>query len=178
MSSTDTRSGGTSFRLGAMGELKSEAKAGLEDVGREARNAAGDYTARAAEQLDAISQGILAGAARIAEREGWGGQSLRSAADRISNFAQAVRTKSAGDLVADARDMAGSNPGVFYAACAAAGFALGRFMTASSESRGDGDYVASGMGYDETSGASEFGRPAEGDEFGRSAQESYGARDV
>lgn len=64
---------------------------------------------------------------------------LTAVAGGVSTAANTLRDRSVSDIVADVRALARRNPGAFAAGAAVAGFALARFLRASSEQRRNDD---------------------------------------
>lgn len=111
-------------------QIQQAAEPAMKDAKQGAEKQARKYKDRAAEQLRVLSEGVRSGAERIEGELDWAGKPLHAAADRMNSLADRLATRSGGALMRDVEDMARANPGLFYAACAAAGFAAARFLTA------------------------------------------------
>jgi len=83
----------------------------------------------AAEELGALAGGIRRSAAEWDDqRHAWVKQYLGNAADGLDRFSDTLRERDLGAFIADAEGIARRHPAVFAACCAAAGFALTRFL--------------------------------------------------
>jgi hypothetical protein len=83
----------------------------------------------AAEELGALAGGIRRSAAEWdGERHAWVKRYLGNAADGLDRFSATLRERDLGTFVADAEAIARRHPALFVACCAAAGFALTRFL--------------------------------------------------
>jgi hypothetical protein len=115
------------------------------DGAADARERVADAAKRQAESLyrDASSSAAEASAAigdAAATLESSGHETLSQAAaalsDRVRTFSTYLEDRSLEDLVGDARRLAQRNPGLFIAGGVALGFALSRFLKASSADAG------------------------------------------
>jgi hypothetical protein len=141
-----------------MGRLGGEAVAGLssaaQEAKRQAREAAGSLASQATEQVrDLADRQVGAGAdlvAQIAESFRSAADSLeqgvpqlaglaRDAADRIDEFSESVRERSAVDLARMTAEFARRRPALLFGAAAIGGFLLVRLFTAPTETADDFD---------------------------------------
>jgi hypothetical protein len=83
----------------------------------------------AAEQLGALAGGIRRSAEGWDDqRHAWVKQYLGDAADGLDRFSRTLGEKDLGAVLSDAEALARRHPALFAACCAAAGFALTRFL--------------------------------------------------
>ncbi|MGB3627264.1 MAG: hypothetical protein WA989_15635 [Henriciella sp.] len=111
-------------------ETKDVAKAKASEFKDKADREARSRTETAGERLERVSRSLDRSADDLENDEEWAADALHTAAGQLSNFAQSIKGKSLSSMAGDARTLARKDPGLFYGACAAAGLALGRFMTA------------------------------------------------
>lgn len=91
------------------------------------------YRATAADQLDTLQQGARSAASALQGNDSLGlSHYLGEAAECMGKFAEQIRQESAEDLLQRGARLARDNPGLFLAGSVAAGFALSRFLRASS----------------------------------------------
>lgn len=90
------------------------------------------YRDTAAEQLESLEEGARSAAADMQEHDTLGlSQYLTQAAEYVGEFANQVRHESAESLLQRGAQLARSNPALFLAGSVAVGFAVSRFMRAS-----------------------------------------------
>lgn len=108
------------------------AKEKVEQQAEKARAAGETGKARAAEEIDRLSDAAEA-AAEAYERDGGDGMAAyaHSLSDSMSQFADRLRERSVEDLAQDARRIARDNPTAFLLGSVAVGVGLSRFFKAS-----------------------------------------------
>ncbi|WP_085664864.1 hypothetical protein [Pseudomonas sp. B5(2017)] len=90
------------------------------------------YRDNAADQLDSLEEGARSAAAALQGNDSLGlSQYLNQAAECVGEFAEQVRHESAESLLQRGAQLARSNPALFLAGSVAIGFAVSRFMRAS-----------------------------------------------
>lgn len=90
------------------------------------------YRDTAADQLDSLEEGARSAAAALQDNDSFGlSQYLTHAAQCVGEFAEQVRHESAESLLQRGAQLARSNPALFLAGSVAVGFAVSRFMRAS-----------------------------------------------
>jgi hypothetical protein len=105
---------------------KEDTKEKARTLGREAEQVGKTV---AAEQLGALAGGIRKSAEGWDDqRHAWVKQYLGDAADGLDRFSSTLREKNLGAFLTDAEALARRHPAMFAACCAAAGFALTRFL--------------------------------------------------
>lgn len=132
-STTSTSSSGSSIKsdaaeLGARAgdRLASEADARKGMVGEQLRQLSG--------AIDAAGNSLGEG-----QSPQWVSQGLQSLSQSVSRFAEQIETRDARALAGDVQQFARSNPALFLAGCAAAGFAAARVLRAgASDTAGSG----------------------------------------
>jgi hypothetical protein len=112
------------------GEITEQAKAKAKDVAHSGQAAAAD-------QLQHLAEGVRRSADNFDEEQAWIKQGLSTAAESLERFSSTLRDRDLGDLMHEAEDAARRHPVIFAAACAAAGFALVRFLKSSSRDMAD-----------------------------------------
>lgn len=87
------------------------------------------------EQLRQLSGAIDAAGSSLDEGQSpqWVSQGLQSLSRSVSNFAEQIETRDARALAGDVQQFARSNPALFLAGCAAAGFAAARVLRAGTD---------------------------------------------
>jgi phage-related tail protein len=88
---------------------------------------------RAVEQVAGVAQALRKTAEDLRQENELIGRYAEQAAEQVERFAETVRQRSPGDLVADLDDFARRQPTLFLVGAVAAGFIVGRFMAASAE---------------------------------------------
>ncbi|WP_207877839.1 hypothetical protein [Pseudomonas sp. 32_A] len=114
-------------------------KAFIDDAGAllgEARHKGSEqfehYRDNAADQLDSLEEGARSAAAALQGNDSLGlSQYLTQAAECVAEFAEQVRHQSAESLLQRSAQLAKNNPALFLAGSVAIGFAVSRFMRAS-----------------------------------------------
>lgn len=119
------------------------------DVSSQAAHLGAAVRDGAVEQLDGVRDALSESGDRLAEtlrraaEEPVSGsvqsRVLTAVAGGVSTAANTLRDRSVTDIVADVRALAQRNPGAFAAGAAVAGFALARFLRASSTSHRNDD---------------------------------------
>ncbi|MCE5977596.1 hypothetical protein [Pseudomonas sp. JR33AA] len=90
------------------------------------------YRDTAADQLESLEEGARTAAAALQDNDSLGlSQYLSQAAQCVGEFAEQVRHESAESLLQRGAQLARSNPALFLAGSVAVGFAVSRFMRAS-----------------------------------------------
>lgn len=118
---------------GSAEQLKDEARDRLE----EGKNAAADQAERAADTLNDV-------AARVGEENQTLAQYAQRVSEGVSRLADRLRTRNLDDLSADVQSLARRNPTMFLLGSVAVGFALSRFLKASSQRPRDPERAVGG----------------------------------
>lgn len=109
-------------------ELLGQAKGRAEDL-------VDDGKAAGANQASGLARAILHAAEDLEGTSPEVARHVRAAADSLSGIADALRERSAGELLEDVTDFARRQPALFFGAAAIAGFSLVRFARSSAEGR-------------------------------------------
>jgi ElaB/YqjD/DUF883 family membrane-anchored ribosome-binding protein len=124
---------------------------------------------QAVDQAKSVSSAIQRAAGELDDgAPTWLKSAFQQGAEQVQRLADAIDQKDSRQLVNEAQNFARERPGVFLAACAAAGFAAARIFRAGGQQQGSGQYGAS----------SDFDRPQPwddeqmGGQFGDSSERS------
>lgn len=125
--------GAASGNQGAMSKVKDEAFKLRSQATDRARSAAEDGKIRATEKLDGFARSIHDVAGNLEEQVGPQlAQYAHRAADALDEFSANLRNKEVDELVDDAREFVRRSPAIAIGAAVALGFALSRFLKATS----------------------------------------------
>jgi hypothetical protein len=105
----------------------------VQDVRDVAESMLDEQKERAIGQVTGVAQALRKTAEGLSHENETIGRYAEQAAEQVERFAETVRERSLGDLVADVDDFARRQPTVFLVGAVAAGFIVGRFMAASAE---------------------------------------------
>jgi ElaB/YqjD/DUF883 family membrane-anchored ribosome-binding protein len=138
---------GTSGTSGSGGGIKEQAREQATKLRSQAtdkaRTAAEEGKTRATETIDNLARAVHDAAGNLEQQVGpQVGQYAHRAADALDSLSESLRNKSVDELVDDARNFARRSPAIAIGAAVAVGFALARFLKATS-SPSTGSYSAS-----------------------------------
>ena len=152
---------GSTGSSGAMGASGGTSTAGIKDQALEqatklrdqaterARSAAEQGKTRATETIDNLARAAHDAAGSLEEQVGPQiGQYAHRAADALDSLSDSLRNKSVDELLDDARNFARRSPAVAIGAAVAVGFALSRFLKATS-SASSGSYQRNAYALDD-----------------------------
>lgn len=130
--------GSTGMNAGAGNEkfarVKTEAAKIRDQATDRARSAAVTGKQRASETIDGLAQTVHETASKLEQQTSPQiARYAHQAADALDNLSTTLRTKDVDELVEDARHLIRRSPAIAIGAAAAIGFALSRFLKASSE---------------------------------------------
>ena len=137
---------GNGHPAGYVGEAKNMAGQIFGDVRDAAEQMLEERKGRAADQVQGVAQALRRTAEGVKGENDLVGRYAQQAADTVERFADTVRDRRIGDLVAELDDFARRSPTLFLLGAVAAGFVVGRFMASSGErqpqgaSRADHEY--------------------------------------
>ena len=103
------------------------------DVRNAAEQMLEERKSRAADQVHGVAQALRRTAEGVKGENDLVGRYAEQAAATVERFADKVRDRHIGDLVAEIDDFARRSPTLFLLGAVAAGFVVGRFMAASGE---------------------------------------------
>ena len=119
-------------------DVKTTAKAAVDDLKSEARDRAHAAKDSVAEEVSSVASALRTAAHEL--RSGSPQErTLGQIADGLADASDAIRDKDLGEIVHDVSDFARRNPAVFLGASALLGFAATRFAKASSSGRDASD---------------------------------------
>lgn len=128
--------------LGAVAAAAEQAKAeasGLLDQAKDrAQGLVEDGKAAGADHATGFARAIHHAADDLEQSSPDIARHVRAAGDSVRGIAEAMRERSAGQLLEDVNDFARRQPALFFGAAAIAGFALVRFAKSSADSAGAG----------------------------------------
>ena len=129
---------GNGHPAGHVAEAKNMAGQIFGDVRNAAEQMLEERKARAADQVQGVAQALRRTAEGVKGENDLVGRYAEQAAETVERFADTVRERRIGDLVAELDDFARRSPTLFLLGAVAAGFVVGRFMAASGERRPQG----------------------------------------
>lgn len=94
----------------------------------------------AADQIDQVAQALNRAGEELNQSQPTLANYASQFASSVSTFANRLRDGNMDDLIADTRELARRNPGMFLLGGVALGFALSRFLKASGEQMQSGEY--------------------------------------
>lgn len=94
----------------------------------------------AADQIDQVAQALNRAGQELNQSQPTLANYASQFASTVSTFANRLRDGNMDDLIADTRDLARRNPGMFLLGGVALGFALSRFLKASGDQMRAGEY--------------------------------------
>lgn len=103
------------------------------DVRQVAESLIEEQKGRAVEKVAGVAEALRKTAEDLGEQNEMVGRYAEQAAETVERFAESVRDRNLGDLVAEVDDFARRQPTMFLVGAVALGFVVGRFMAASSE---------------------------------------------
>jgi hypothetical protein len=103
------------------------------DVRNAAEQMLEERKSRAADQVHGVAQALRRTAEGVKGENDLVGRYAEQAAETVERFADTVRERRIGDLVAEIDEFARRSPTLFLLGAVAAGFVVGRFMAASGE---------------------------------------------
>jgi hypothetical protein len=104
-----------------------------QDVREVAESLIDEQKERAAGHVTGVAEALRKTAEGLGEHNEVVGRYAEQAADQVERFAESIRDRNLGDLIADVDDFARRQPTMFLVGAVALGFVVGRFMAASSE---------------------------------------------
>jgi len=116
----------------AAGELKSAARETAGHVGEEVRDFAEEQKTAGADNVARLGRAVHGAAEQLGRELPQAAGFIHSAADTLQSASSTLRERSIEDMVAGFRDFARRQPAAAFAGSVLAGFALARFMKASS----------------------------------------------
>lgn len=87
----------------------------------------------AVSQVKSVSSALEAAASELSDSPNWLRSAVAQGAQALQRFGDSVEHKDSRELTREAQQIARANPGMFLAACAAAGFAGARILKAGAE---------------------------------------------
>jgi hypothetical protein len=105
----------------------------VQDVREVAESLIDEQKERAAGHVTGVAEALRKTAEGLGEHNEVVGRYAEQAADQVERFAEGIRDRNLGDLIADVDDFARRQPTMFLVGAVALGFVVGRFMAASSE---------------------------------------------
>lgn len=138
-------------RSGVADEVASVASGLAKDAGRSAsklasdvtdavRDAAEDRKDRGARSIEGVADAVRDAADDLDGEVPYVSDYVRQAAEALSDFSQAIRDRSVGDLVDTVSDFARRQPTAFFAGSVLAGVVASRFLKSSAPRPGPGRY--------------------------------------
>lgn len=147
--STADAAAGSSVTSETMSRVKDEATKLRGQATDRARSAAEQGKVRATETLDGFARAVHEAAGNLEQQVNPQlAQYAHRAADALDSFSESLRNKSVDELLDEARDFARRSPAVAIGAAVAVGFALSRFLKATS-SPSTGRYQRNAYAYDD-----------------------------
>jgi hypothetical protein len=101
------------------------------DIGQEAQKTASELKARGSDAIKVYAHAAHAAASDLEEQSPGIAERVRAAANSVDQFSEKIKNRDIENLIHELRDVARSQPALFFGGAVAAGFAFARFMKSS-----------------------------------------------
>jgi hypothetical protein len=116
--------------------VKEQTSALAGNIANELEGTADQQKLRGADAISGFARAISTAAGELEQQSPMVAQYVRDAASRVDFFSNNLRSRSVGDLLTAASDLARNQPMLFFAGAVAAGFAASRFFKSSAPVQG------------------------------------------